>query len=141
MAKTNINFNYQEKIIALWTVFLLGTLFHTQIALMPLFHGESVSESHTHEFMPLASIFWLMMVFFILPMVAIIATAFSNSKRYRIFHFGLTVFYSVNNFLHFFFDVLVKVPGYQLFLMVFLFLVGLLLNIVAFQWMGERVNS
>ena len=137
MAKTNISVNYQQKIIALWTVFLLGTLFHTQIALMPLFHGESVAESHTHEFLPLYYIFWLMMVFFILPMLAIIATAFINSKRYRTFHFGLTLFYSVNNLLHFLSDVLVKVPGYQLLLMAFLFLVGLLLNIVSFQWMRK----
>ena len=140
MAKINISVNYQQKIIALWTVFLLGTLFHTQIALMPLFHGESVAESHTHEFMPLSSIFWLMMIFFILPMLAIIATAFINSKPYRIFHFGLTIFYSVNNFLHFVSDVLVKVPSYQLLLMLFLFLVGLLLNFVGFQWMRKPLK-
>jgi hypothetical protein len=29
---------YPEKIAALWTTFLLGTLFHTQLGLMPLFH-------------------------------------------------------------------------------------------------------
>ncbi len=40
----------QEKIIALWIVFLLGMLFHTQLALMPLFHGLKVAESQlTHS--------------------------------------------------------------------------------------------
>jgi hypothetical protein len=37
--------NYRGKIIALWTVFLLGKLFHTQLGLMPLFHGLNVVES------------------------------------------------------------------------------------------------
>lgn len=32
MAKINA-IDYQEKIIALWAVFLLGTLFHTQLGL------------------------------------------------------------------------------------------------------------
>ena len=42
MARIN-PINYREKIIALWTVFLLGTLFHTQLALIPLFHGIDVA--------------------------------------------------------------------------------------------------
>ena len=49
MAKINL-INYREKIIALWTVFLLGTLFHTQLALMPLFHGIDVAiMGHHHQ--------------------------------------------------------------------------------------------
>jgi hypothetical protein len=40
--------SFGVKIIALWTVFLLGTLFHTQLALMPLFHGLSVLAPHGH---------------------------------------------------------------------------------------------
>ncbi|MGK7918236.1 MAG: hypothetical protein AB4038_22310 [Prochloraceae cyanobacterium] len=135
---TSQTINYQGKIITLWTVFLLGTLFHTQLALMPLFHGLSVAESHTHEFMDLSYIMWLMLIVFTLPMIAIAATAFYNSKRYRIFHFSLTIFYTISNFLHFALDLLVKVPDYQLFLMVFLFIIGILLNIVSFQWMRSR---
>jgi hypothetical protein len=38
--------SFAVKIIALWTVFLLGTLFHTQLALMPLFHGLSLLAPH-----------------------------------------------------------------------------------------------
>ncbi|MGK7876328.1 MAG: hypothetical protein AB4426_24440 [Xenococcaceae cyanobacterium] len=138
---TNKTVNYQGKIIALWTVFLLGMLFHTQLALMPLFHGLSVAESHTHEFMDLSSIMWFMLGVFTLPMIAIVATAFYHSKSYRVFHFGLTVFYTVTNFLHFILDVFVDVPSYQLFLMAFLFVIGILLNIVSFQWMRDRFYS
>ena len=82
-----MNVNSQQKIIALWTVFLLGTLFHTQLALMPLFHDVSVAHTHAHGTAELAPILWGMLVFFMVPMVLIVATAFNHSKRYRAFHF------------------------------------------------------
>ncbi len=112
-------------------------LFHTQLALMPLFQGLDVAESHTHEFMKLSSILWLMLGFFIIPLVAIAITIFNQSKAYRVFHWWLTLFYTVNNILHFVLDWFVKVPGYQLFLMAFLLGIGLLLNLVSDQWMGN----
>lgn len=61
---------------------------------------------------------------------------FFDAKRYRVIHFGLTVFYSIMNLLHVILDLFVQpILWYQITLMVFLFLLGLLLNIVAFQWM------
>ena len=73
MAKTN-TINYPEKIIALWAVFLLGTLFHTQLALIPLFHGIDVAiMSHHHQetatLAEITPILWGMLWFFILPML------------------------------------------------------------------------
>ncbi|MBE9169581.1 hypothetical protein IQ238_19300 [Pleurocapsales cyanobacterium LEGE 06147] len=137
--------NYQEKIIILWTIFLLGTLFHTQLGLMPLFHGISVAGTHAHDratdtdIANIAYIFWLMLGFFLLPMIAIIATTFYESRRYRVVHFGLTVFYTIINFLHIVLDLFVDpIAWYQIFLMVFVFLVGILLNIISFQWMQSR---
>ncbi|AFY45398.1 hypothetical protein Nos7107_4880 [Nostoc sp. PCC 7107] len=129
--------NYRERIIALWTTFLLGTLFHTQLGLMPLFHGLSVAESqHASQLSDISVIMWLMLGFFTLPILAIIATSFTESKRYRMLHFGLTVFYSVMNFLHIIADLFVQpILWYQITLMVILFLIGLLLNLVSFQWM------
>jgi len=55
---------YPEKIAALWTTFLLGTLFHTQLGLMPLFHGQSIVESHQTS--NLDPIFWGMLSLFCL---------------------------------------------------------------------------
>ncbi|WP_414570620.1 hypothetical protein [Nostoc sp. CCY 9925] len=129
--------NYQERIIALWTVFLLGTLFHTQLGLMPLFHGLSVLESQrATNINDISGIMWLMLGFFVLPILAIIVTAFTDFKRYRIIHFGLTIFYSIMNLLHIILDLFVQpVLWYQIALMVLLFFVGLLLNITAFKWM------
>lgn len=137
--------NYREKIIALWTVFLLGIVFHTQLALMPLFHGIDVAlVGHHHQqtatMAEIAPILWGMWLFFILPMLAIIGTAFYSSKRYRVFHFGLTLVYTVLNFFHVVMDLLVTpIAWYQIGLMVLLFLIGILLNLVSYQWM--RMNS
>lgn len=145
MAKTN-SLNYREQIIALWMVFLFGTVFHTQLALMPIFHGIDVAiMGHHHQetasIAEIAPILWGMLLFFTLPMLAIVATAFYEFKRYRVFHFSLTLVYTVLNFIHAIADLLVvPIVWYQIVLMVLLFLVGILLNIVAYQWMelGSR---
>ncbi|GAB4236536.1 MAG: hypothetical protein Kow0049_21710 [Stanieria sp.] len=137
----NTKVNYQEKIIALWTVFLLGTIFHTQLALMPLFHGLEVSHGHgaaAASINEISYILWLMLAFFLLPMIAIVGTAFYNSYRYRSIHFCLTVVYSVMNLLHVILDLFVDpIAWYQIVLMVVLFLVGIILNVVSYQWMQQ----
>lgn len=131
----------QEKIIILWVVFLLGTLFHTQLGLMPLFHGIDIASNApaTTNISEIANILWGMLAFFAVPMLAIVATALTNSQRYRVFHFGLTIVYSVLNFLHVIFDLMVKpIVWSQITLMVILFVIGLLLNLVAWQWMKKH---
>lgn len=133
---------HQEKINTLWIVFLLGLLFHSQLGLMPLFHGLSVAEFHAQRMADIAQIMWLMLGFFVLPMAAIIATTFTDSKRYRSIHFGLTVVYTVLNILHLGADLMVQpIIWYQIALMVILLAIGLLLNLVSFQWMQERING
>lgn len=127
--------NFPAKITALWTVFLLGTLFHTQLAFMPLFHGFDIAESHTHEVMALDTIMWLMLLFFSLPLLAIVGCTFSQARLLRQLHFGITLLYSLLNLMHLVLDARIAVPGYQLALMVLLLCVGLLLNLVAYQWM------
>lgn len=144
MARTNF-INYREKIIALWTVFLLGTLFHTQLALMPLFHGIDVAMMNHHQqaatIAEITPILWGMLLFFTLPMLAIVATAFYRFKRYREFHFGLTLVYTVLNFVHLVADLTVTpIAWYQIALMLLLFLIGIFLNIVAYQWMRRDVS-
>ncbi|TAF11001.1 MAG: hypothetical protein EAZ77_02140 [Nostocales cyanobacterium] len=134
--------NYREKIIILWIVFLLGTLFHTQLGLMPLFHGLNVVESQPAASLnQLSGIFWLMLGFFVLPMLAIIGTAFTENKRARIIHFGLTIFYGIMNLMHLVLDLLLpQVLWYQIALMLLLFLIGLLLIFVAYQWMKSPLS-
>ncbi|MFM7423961.1 MAG: hypothetical protein ACKO7W_02995 [Elainella sp.] len=133
---------YQQKIINLWTVFLLGLLFHTQLGLMPLFHGISVVESSAQNIAEISSILWLMLAFFTFPMAAIIATSFLSSRRYRRIHFGLTVIFTVLNAIHLIADLTVQpIAWYQIALMAILLVIGLLLNLVAFQWLREPHQS
>jgi hypothetical protein len=129
----------QLQIVALWTVFLLGTLFHTQLGLMPLFHGSDVTQAHLHDSSEtISTVLWLMLAFFTLPMLAIAATAFFDSQRYRATHFVVTVFYSILNFLHLFLDLQIQpIAWYQIALMAFLFVLGLVLNIVGYLWLKE----
>lgn len=137
---------YQEKIISLWVVFLLGLLFHTQLGLMPLFYGQSVTIADTHQAGSPSYILWGMLAFFIFPMIAIVATIFTDAKRYRLVHFGVTVAYTIVNLLHVILDLMVKpIAWYQIALMLVLFAVGILLNWVSYQWMhayhprGKRI--
>jgi hypothetical protein len=131
--------NYPSKIITLWAVFLLGTLFHTQLGLMPLFHGIGVARDNVHDTAETISmVLWLMFGFFAIPMGAMIGTVFTSNQRYRIGHFWITVIYSVLNFFHAAADLTVQpIVWSQIVLMILLFGVGLLLNGVSCQWMAS----
>jgi hypothetical protein len=130
-----ITLSPQIQIIALWTVFLFGTVFHTQLALMPLLYGADVAIPRYHGKTPISHL-WGMLGFFVIPMVMISLTALNASLIYRIVHFGISVFYTVMNFLHVTLDLRVKpVEWYQIALVSVLFVVGILLNLLAFEWM------
>lgn len=127
-----------QQIVAFWVVFLLGLLFHTQIALMPLFHGLGVLAPHGHvatSITEITPVLWGMVAFFVLPLVAILALVVHPSRRLCQAHFGLTVVYTLLNIGHLAADLLIKpVAWYQIVLMVLLLVVGLLLNRFAYQW-------
>ena len=132
--------SHPQQIAALWTVFLLGLIFHTQLGLMPLFHGINVAHEHLHDTSStsMSLILWLMLGFFLLPTIAIVGTVFLNSLQFRRAHFTVTVIYSVMNLLHVIADLQVHpIEWYQILLMVFLLGIGLLLNGVAFAWMRD----
>jgi hypothetical protein len=139
-----ISNNLTSKITVLWTVFLLGTVFHTQLALMPLFHGMAVTESHTHSFVSMGAVMWFMLIFFSLPLLAIVGSVFSPSLRFCQLHFAMSLVYTLLNLVHLGVDAVIAVPSYQLVLMVLLLLIGLLLNLVtysAYSWMRANQNS
>lgn len=126
--------NYANQITALWTAFLLALLFHTELGLMPLFHGQNIAYSQDSQNMD--AILWLMLAFFTPPLFAIILPTFTDSKRYRSGHFWLTILYSALNLAHLIADLAVTpIEWYQIALMTMLLLIGILLNIVAYRWM------
>lgn len=131
----------QGQIIALWVVFLFGMVFHSQLAMMPLLYSEDIAMPRYGGKTPISHL-WLMLGFFAVPMLAIAATVFYASPSYRMLHFGLTIVYSVLNFLHAAMDLTVRpIEWYQIALMVIVFVNGVLLNIVAFQWMQLGLQS
>ena len=132
--------NTAVKIVVLWTVFLLGTLFHTQLALMPLFHGLDVASSHTHEVIGLDAVMWLMLAFFVLPLLAMMACILVPSLFFRRIHFAMTLLYTMLNLAHLIVDELVSAPGYQLVLMFLLLFVGIMLNLISYQWMSQSAR-
>jgi hypothetical protein len=126
--------NYPNQISALWTAFLLALLFHTELGLMPLFHGQNIA--YSHDTSDISWVLWLMLAFFVPPLVAIILPTFTERNRYRVGHFWLTVIYSVLNLAHLIADLLVTpIEWYQIALMTILVLIGILLNLVAYRWM------
>lgn len=136
-------FMTRQQIIALWVVFLLGLLFHTQLALMPLFHGLDVLAPHGHtatSITEIVPVLWGMLAFFVLPLVAILATALTPSRRFRQVHFGGTLLYTVLNIGHLIADLVIPpIAWYQIVLMVLLVVVGLLLNFIGYRWMHMSV--
>ncbi len=129
------NLSLQAQIIALWIVFLFGTVFHTQLALMPLLYGADVAIPRYHGKTPISHL-WGMLGFFMVPMVMIVLTALNMSPVYRMVHFGVSIFYTIMNFLHVTLDLRVKpIEWYQIALVSVLFVVGIVLNLLAFQWM------
>jgi hypothetical protein len=126
--------NYPNQISALWTAFLLALLFHTDLGLMPLFHGQNIA--HSHDTRDISWVLWLMLAFFVPPLLAIILPTFTESKSYRTGHFWLTVLYSLLNLAHLIADLSVTpIAWYQIVLMTILVVIGILLNLVSYRWM------
>jgi hypothetical protein len=126
--------NYPNQISALWTAFLLALLFHTDLGLMPLFHGQNIA--YFHDTQDISWVLWLMLCFFVPPLCAIVLSTFTDRKSYRIGHFWLTVIYSLLNIAHLIADWSVTpIAWYQIALMTVLVAIGILLNLVAYRWM------
>lgn len=80
--------------------------------------------------------------FFVPPTAAIIATVFINSRGYRKLHFALSLVYTMLNFSHLIADLMIKpIVWYQITLMVILLTIGLLINVVSFQWIKEYIKE
>ncbi len=127
----------------LWLTWLLAMLFHVDLGLMPLFHGIS-PEIHAHvdpQRLPL--VFSAMLIYFLLPLAAIVLTAYAASdpgharrwRPWRRIHFWLSVVYTITNIPHLIADILVpEARADQIALMTVLLLIGLLINVEGWRW-------
>jgi hypothetical protein len=135
-----------QRLGSLWVTYLLAMIFHVDLGLMPLFHGLSPEiESHVNP-ARLPLIFGAMLVYFLIPVAAILLTAYAASdpehpdrwRPWRRIHFWISVVYTATNIPHLIADILVPDSrADQVALMVVLLLIGLLINVEGWQWWRE----
>lgn len=138
-----ISLRHGLRLISLWLVWLLAMLFHVDLGLMPLFHGQS-PEIHSHvEAAALPWLFGAMLGYFLLPLIAIVLIAYASTssappqlwRGWRRIHFWFSVVYSVTNLPHLIADILVPDARVdQIVLMAALVVFGLLINLEGWRW-------
>ncbi|MFQ6538304.1 MULTISPECIES: hypothetical protein [Aphanothece] len=131
------------RLIVLWLAWLLAMLFHVDLGLMPLFHGQS-AEIHSHvPASQLPLLFGTMLAYFLLPLIALVLIAYATSsadpgrpwRRWRRVHFWFSVVYTVTNIPHLLADILIPDARLdQIVLMVALTVFGVLINVEGWRW-------
>lgn len=132
---------------SLWIAWLLATLFHVELGLMPLFHGRSadIHSSLDDRWLPL--LFDAMALYFVIPLMAVVLIAYDASgprprRRWRWLHLGLSLIYTLTNIPHLLADLLVPDARVdQVGLMLVLLLLGLLINLEAWLWARQPAVS
>lgn len=131
------------RIAALWAAWLLVMLFHVELGLMPLFHGQSVRIKSEVSDSRLPQVFMAMMIYFIAPVVAMVLAfhaasapfSWSATTGWRALQWWFSLTYSLTNFMHLIADI--RIPDArrdQIVLMMVLSLIGLLLNLETWLW-------
>ena len=128
------------RVITLWIIFLFGMIFHGNLAIMPLFWGESIAMSE--EIIaknPFESSMWMVLLFWLLPIIIIAVTSFIETKWYRITNFVFTLLFTMMNIWHLIGHLGESpVDTRQIVLLTFVSISGVMLNIVSFKWLKEK---
>lgn len=130
----------------LWLAWLLAMLFHVDLGLMPLFHGQSPEIESQVPVAMLPLLFGAMLGYFLVPLACLVTIAYAASdpghparwRPWRRLHFWISVVYTISNLPHLIADILVpdSRPD-QVGLMVVLVLIGLLINREGWAWWRE----
>ena len=135
-----------RRLIVLWVSWLLAMLFHVNLGLMPLFHGVSPEIESKLPRSDLPAIYWAMLGFFALPVVALVLTSYAPGgngrsgfwRRWPRIQFWFSVLYSAANGMHLVADIVVPDSrGDQVALMAAMVVIGLLINREAWCWWQE----
>lgn len=131
--------NKRTKIVTLWIVFLFGLTFHTLFAVIPIFGGESVAMSQEMIAKnPMAPMMWMMLFFYLIPMIVMVMVLFIEAKWNKVTNFVLTLVFTLFNIFHIAEHCgETTVDGRQIVLLTFVLISGVFLNIVSFRWMKE----
>ena len=128
------------KVVTLWIIFLFGMILHSLLGIFPLLWGESISMSQEQIAKnPMGSSMWMMLFFFLIPMIIVLLTSFIEAKWYRITNFVFTLLFTLMNIWHLFGHLGENpIDPRQIVLLTFVFISGVMLNIVSFKWFKER---
>ena len=128
----------RQKIITLWTVFLFGMVFHSLLAMMPLFFGASIAMQDAMGECP-PSMMWMSLLIYLLPMILIVLILSTEEKWYKITNFTFSILFTLMNIFHIVGHLSeTPVKSVQVVLLTFVLISGILLNIVSYKWMKEE---
>ncbi len=132
----------------LWIAYLLAMLFHVELGLMPLFHGQSAQIESAVDPSRLSIVFWGMLLYFLIPLTLLLLITYAAGdddhcrrwRPWRRIHFWISIVYTVTNFVHLFADVMIPDSrGDQVLLMAMLLMIGLLINREARCWLQQPI--
>jgi hypothetical protein len=138
-----VTIDHALRLRSLWFAWFLCMLFHVQLGLMPLFHGQSPQIESQLPLKWLPMLYWSMLIYFLIPLVAVLLIAYAASNEvtpqrwrpWRRGHFWLSVVYTVTNIPHLLADILVPDSrADQVLLMLFMVILGLLINLEGWRW-------
>ncbi|MFN9989851.1 MAG: hypothetical protein ACK549_06355 [Cyanobacteriota bacterium] len=150
MSPTPPPIDHALRLRQLWLAYLLAMLFHVDLGLMPLFHGLSPEIESRVDPSQLPLVFWGMLIYFLLPLLAILLITWTASnpatagrwRWWRRVHFWLSVVYTVTNVPHLLADILVPDSrSDQVALMVVLLAIGLLINVEGWRWWRQPSSA
>ena len=132
---------------SLWQCWFLALLFHTDLGLMPLFHGLPVTiESQVNpDAVPL--IMRAMLAYSLVPLAALILITYAATSTreghgwfwWRRSHLWLSLLYTLTNAGHLVVDMAIPDSrGDQVVLMAVMLAIGLLINREALLWCRDR---
>jgi hypothetical protein len=135
---------HAQRLSSLWLAWFLALLFHTDLGLMPLFHGLSPEIESQVDPARLPVVFWAMLLYFLVPLAALLLNSYADSsdsgwRRWRWIHLGLSVVYSATNLVHLVVDILIPDSRTdQVTLMAVMVAIGLLINRESWCWCRSR---
>ena len=128
----------REKIVVLWVVFFLGMTTHSLLAIIPIFFGVDVAMPDSTGVVP-APMMWMMLFFWLLPMIIIVGTLITEVNWFRTTNFVISLLFTLFNIWHPIGHLKESpVDPRQIVLLIFVLAFGILLNIVSFKWMKEE---
>ena len=132
---------------SLWQCWFLALLFHTDLGLMPLFHGLPVEIASQLDPAAVVVVFRVMLAYVLIPLASIILITYAETGLepdprwcwWRRCHLWLSLIYTFTNASHLLVDVLIPdARADQVVLMAVMLAIGVLINREALLWYRDR---